>query len=221
MELPKIISLHDHAALQALRVKVKQSHKVGIVPFYHDENDIKFVLYAPVPQREGQHGKILPYQIARGTMQAQYEVNGELLWYDKGRHLTPKRAVWKQDEPYYHTALREAQEELGLHKEKVNQLYDCGWVPYQNPKGNIYGIYMFLAHINNAHVLDFPDPYACAARLDGVGYNTLAEMVELPPAESFGDARPFKKSYLAMLKVFENLIKSRKKPPIMEVSKLE
>ncbi len=209
MNKTNIIFLHDHEALKALRVNVKQSYKAGIVPFYIENGDVKFVLYAPVPQREGQHGTILPYQVARGTMQAQYDVEGELKWFDKGRHQAPNDAIWKQDEPYSDTALREAEEELGLPKDKVNRLYDCGWLPYQNPKGSIYGIYMFLAHIDGAHVLDFPDPYACAARLDGVTYKELIDMAALPPAENFGDARPFKPSYLVMLEVFEQVILSQ------------
>ena len=206
MNYKDIISLHEHAALAPLRVNAKHSYKAGIVPFYLDQGEVKFVLYAPVPQREGQHGNILPYQVARGTMQAQYDVSGTLKWFDKGRYQAPSDAQWKQDEPYYQTALREAEEELGLPQNKVNILYDCGWLPYQNPKGSIYSIYMFLAHIDGAHVLDFPDPYACAARLDGIEYHKLIQMAELPSAQSFNDPRPFKKSYLTMLEMFDTVI---------------
>jgi ADP-ribose pyrophosphatase YjhB (NUDIX family) len=206
MTLPCITSIEHHPALSGLRVQAQPSFKAGIVPFFVQDGDIKLVVYAPVPQREVQHGTMLPFQIARGTMQTAYRVGGLTQWFDKGRHTAPLNAEPLYDEPYVTTALREAHEELGLHEARIIHLYDCGWLPYQNPKGSTYNIYMFLAQITDASVLDMPDPYACAARLDGVNLTRLQALSVLPPATSYQEQRPFKASYMPMIEALYHTI---------------
>lgn len=206
MTTPKIISWQDAQTLNVMRFKAQRSHKAGILPFYFVGDELRMVVYAPVPQHEGEHGKILPYQLARGTIQAKYRLDGKEFWQDKGRRPPPKGSEWLEDEKPAITAMREAEEELGLKAADILTLYDCGWLPYQNPRGKVYNIAMFLARIPDPSVLAFPDPYASAARLDGVTLEDAKELARIPDAESSFDMRPFKPSYVTLLEALHGTV---------------
>jgi ADP-ribose pyrophosphatase YjhB (NUDIX family) len=206
MTHPEIISLEDATTLNVMRFNAPESHKAAILPFHFDGEKIRFVVYAPVPQHEGEHGKLLPYQIARGTMRSEYTLDGKTLWVDMGRKRPPEGAQWVRDETPAEAAMREAKEEVGLPPEAITTLYHCGRLPYQNPRGTVYSLHTFLARIPDASVLAFPDPYACAARLDGVTLSEAQELARIPEAETSFDTRPFKPSYLTLLEVLYDTV---------------
>jgi ADP-ribose pyrophosphatase YjhB (NUDIX family) len=181
-------------------------HKAAILPFYWDGNLPRFVVYAPVPQQDGEHGKLLPFQIARGTIRAEYRLGERVFWHDKGRGKPPENAQWLRDETPAETALREAEEEVGLPPEAITTLYDCGLLPYQNPRGSVYRLHMFMAQIPDASVLAFPDPYACAARLAGITIAQARLLAEIPEADTSFERRPFKPSYLTLLEALHNTV---------------
>ncbi len=203
MVLP-IISLYEAETLQLLRFPAPNAHKAAILPFYFDALGVPhYVVYAPVPQYEGEHEKQLPYQIARGTMQAEYRKGEASYMIDRGRELPQDYSVWVRDEPPAEAALREAEEELGLTGEHILTLYDCGLLPYQNPRGSVYSVHMFLAQIADASVLGQPDPYACAARLDGITL-TEAQIMTTQPDVS---GRLFKATYLTLLEALDATVR--------------
>ncbi len=206
IQSPPIISLKDAPTLTVMRFKAQESFKAGILPFYFVGDVPKLVVYAPVPQHEGENGKILPYQLARGTMQAKYTLDGKEFWHDKGRRKPPEGSEWVEDETPANAAMREAEEELGLPRSGIETLYECGWLPYQNPRGTVYNVCMFLAHIPDPSVLAFPDPYACAARLDGMTLEEAKELARIPEASTSFDTRPFKSSYLTLLEALHDTI---------------
>lgn len=207
MSLPETLSLEHASTLKVMRFNAQKSEKSAILPFYleHD-NTPRYILYAPVPQHEGEHGLILPYQIARGTIRAQYREGERLFWIDKGRRCAGAQAEWVRDESPVEAAVREAKEELGLPATGIETLYDCGRLPYQNPRGTVYSLFVFLARIQGPSVLDFPDPYACAARLNGATLAEAQELSKIPPEESSFDNRPFKASYLTLLEALHETV---------------
>jgi ADP-ribose pyrophosphatase YjhB (NUDIX family) len=206
MTQPEIIFLEAATTLNVMRFNAVSSHKAAILPFHFVDGDPRYVVYAPVPQHEGEHGKLLPYQIARGTMQAEYQLDGKVTWHDKGRGRAPERAQWVRDESPAEAALREAQEELGLPREGISTLYDCGKLPYQNPRGVVYSLHMFLARIPSPEALAFPDPYACAARLNAMTLSQARTLATIPEAETTFEMRPFKPSYLTLLEVLHETV---------------
>jgi ADP-ribose pyrophosphatase YjhB (NUDIX family) len=206
LPMPPVHSLTAATTLAFMRFPAPETHKAAILPFYWHASSPRFVVYAPVPQQEGEHGKLLPYQIARGTIRAQYRHAERVFWQDKGRGKPPEGAQWLRDETPAQAALREAQEEVGLPLEGITTLYDCGLLPYQNPRGSVYRLHMFLAHIPDATVLTFPDPYACAARLDGITIEQARTLAEIPQAETSFERRPFKPSYLTLLEALHDTV---------------
>ncbi|NET71385.1 MAG: NUDIX hydrolase [Sphaerospermopsis sp. SIO1G2] len=201
------ISLEDAETLKVMRFNAQKSQKAAILPFYKAADGTpRFTVYAPVPQHDGEHGRILPYQIARGTIRALYMIDGQEVWLDKGRRKVPDNATHIKDETPQEAAIREAQEELGLPSDGVIALYDCGYLPYENPRGAVYMLHVFLAHIADPAVLDFPDPYACAARLDSLTLEEAKELATIPEEASSFESRPFKPTYLTLLEALHDTI---------------
>ncbi len=205
------VCLRDAVSLARLRVSAKSGNKAAILPFYLDKHGVpRFVIYAPVPQRQGEHGRMLSYQIARGTMQALYRINDKEHWVDKGRNHVPGNPQWLKDESPDEAAMREAHEELGLLTEDILTLYDCGTLPYQNPRGIVYTLHTFIARITDASVLQTPDPYACAARLSNVTLQDCKDLAALNEAQTMiSDKRPFKQTYLPLMEALHNTIMER------------
>ena len=206
MTLPEIVSLETATTLNVMRFNAVSSHKAAILPFYFLQGDPRYVVYAPVPQHEGEHGKLLPYQIARGTIQSEYRLDGKPLLLDMGRGRAPEKAEWIRDESPAEAALREAREEVGLPTEGITKLYDCGKLPYQNPRGVVYSLRVFLAQIAGPQVLAFPDPYACAARLDAMTLEQARTLALIPESSTTFETRPFKPSYLTLLEALHETV---------------
>jgi hypothetical protein len=203
--LPPVISVKNADALKGLDYDASRCDKAAIIPFFMGEDGMpRFVVYAPVPQRDPDC--ILPYQIARGTMRSEYQVGEKTEWQDRGRGLPPEGAIWLQDEDPALAALREGEEELGLPSEQVERLYDCGVLAYENPQGEMYGLHVFLARIPHKDVLMQPDPAICAARLDDMTYSNAVELANIPEQEVTTEHRPFKDTYLQLLHTLENIV---------------
>jgi ADP-ribose pyrophosphatase YjhB (NUDIX family) len=204
----KIVNLNNANTLRLMRFNAMDSFKAGILPFFLDGNKTPhFILYAPVPQHDGEHGKILPYQIARGTIRSEYRLNDKTIWIDKGRNKSiPSGAIFMRDETPVEAALREAEEELGMPHNAPDVLYDCGELAYQNPKGVVYKLHMFLSHIKDASKLSHPDPYVCAARLNGITLEQAEELAKLPKEQATFESRPFKDTYLNLLRTLHDTI---------------
>jgi hypothetical protein len=202
-----IISLNNTKSLEFMRFKAVSSNKSAILPFFLDKNNVvHFIAYAPVPQHEGEHGRILPYQIARGTIRSEYRLGEKTIWQDKGRSKGISGATFVRDETPLEAALREGEEELGMPTQAVQTIYDCGELPYQNPKGVVYSLHMFLAKIEGANVLAEPDPYSCAARLNGVTLEQAENLAQIPISETSFETRPFKESYLTLLRALNDTV---------------
>ncbi len=202
-----IISLTKAKSLDFMRFNAINSNKSAILPFFmNDANIPHFIAYAPVPQHEGEHGRILPYQIARGTIKSEYKLGEKTIWQDKGRSKGLSGATLVRDETPLEAALREGEEELGMPLAAVQTIYDCGELPYQNPKGVVYSLHMFMAKINDASALAEPDPYSCAARLNGVTLEQAENLAQINPIETSFEIRPFKESYLTLLRALNDTI---------------
>ncbi len=206
MTSPEILSLENATTLNVMRFNAVGSHKAAILPFYFANDQPRYVVYAPVPQHEGEHGKLLPYQIARGTIQSEYRLDGKTFRQDIGRGRAPEKAEWMRDESPAEAALREAHEEVGLPGEHIRTLYDCGKLPYQNPRGVVYSLRVFLAHILGPQALAFPDPYACAARLDALTLEQARTLALIPERDTTFETRPFKPSYLTLLEALHETV---------------
>lgn len=96
--------------------------KVGILPYHTPENDeARYLLYRPLPKYD--FDEVLPYQLARGTVEAGEDV------------LT--------------TAKREAEEELGIREADVIRWVDAGEMEYRSPDGKRYPIHWYLAEVKH------------------------------------------------------------------------
>ncbi|TAF38771.1 MAG: NUDIX domain-containing protein [Alphaproteobacteria bacterium] len=203
---PLVQPLRHASSLRILHHDGEWSDKAAIVPFFMREGVPYFIVYAPVPQQEGEQDRILPFQLARGTIRAEYRHNNTTMWIDKGRKTPPDHMEWIRNETALEAALREAEEELGMIAESILAIYDCGHLPYKNPEGQTYSLHMFLARIPDASVLTHPDPYACAARHDGLSYMEAKQLASIPMEQASYQMRPFKGHYLPLLRALHDAI---------------
>ncbi len=132
-------SLIGHPALRTCAYTGdKPVIKAGLLPYMQNEEGVRFLLHRPKPVRNPQD--VLPFQIARGSREAVME--GEAV--ELRDHAEAIRLLEAGAEmiPAQQTALREAEEELGLPADAITCLYDCGVLAYKD-----YGIHCFMAQV--------------------------------------------------------------------------
>lgn len=121
--------------------------KAGILPFYRDaDGDIHFLLQRPKPTKEEDQGKIMPFQVARGSRTLRedsphYRVGEreEIRSQEEAVNLKIKETDLVDP---LEDALREGEEELGLPREAIQHVYACGAVDYKD-----YGIQLYAVDV--------------------------------------------------------------------------
>jgi hypothetical protein len=117
--------------------------KAGILPFYNniESGEIKYLIAKPKPVRNLSDS--VPFAIARGTRRVKSE-SGEMVDIRDEDTLAYAENNIDKIEPLWQTALAEAEEELGLIKDNITQIYDIGVLQYKD-----YGIHFFSCEVKN------------------------------------------------------------------------
>lgn len=149
----KPILLFDTEPLQLLRYSPEKVEKVGLLPFLKQDGVLKFLVAAPNPKND--KDALLPFAIARGTMQMDIDHKGERKTVDVGRW--EGEAVILSRETPEDAAVREGEEELGIRKQDIAQLYDCGVLRFTSATKGAYGIHFFLAEMQETLQLVAPE----------------------------------------------------------------
>lgn len=158
-------------------------NKVGLVPFCDDPNtgDRVYLLHKPKPKHNPQDD--IPFGLCRGTRRY---VEGDALIDARDVGMLSEAQI-KALEPYAHTAIQEAEEELGLLGLTKERLIELGPITYPSPNKTPYLIFWFATRIK--------DPQSIAKALDAEA--TL--WTRLQEAYAYSEAGRFKKGYIEVL----------------------
>lgn len=204
----------------------QEAKKAGIL-LYHinkETGNLEYLIVSPKPKLEEdiQKGYKVDFLIPRGSRDGtdkdrtinEVDIDTLLLEKEKTVELRDTDAIIKAQNsnrllPSYFTAVKEAEEELGLQHENIKRMSDMGVWEYHG-----YGMKVYLAEVND------PEQYARSTKdSDKVTWETLDTIKQMAdPAnktEATKDMRSFKEGYLPIVEVAEDYISRNKEisPP--------
>lgn len=182
------LDISFHTAFLPVRFQGAVAAKAGLLPFFRDATgEPQFLVAAPKPLRNPED--TLPYAIARGSRRVRLQGD---VWSDLRSAEAVGEAMQqgREIEAAYLTALAEGEEELGLPRSAIYQLYDGGILAYKD-----YGIHCFAAEISADTGLN-PAPDSASVR-----WVTLAEATEMAKENAFSRGYlPLLEAWLAALR---------------------
>lgn len=185
-----VLNISSYPAFLPVRFQGAVAAKAGLLPFYRNVGGaLHFLVAAPKAVRNPEDTP--PYAIARGSRRVRLPDGA---WSDLRSADAVGEAMQQghEIEPAYLTALDEGEEELGLPRAAVRQLYDGGILAYKD-----YGIHFFAAEIAEDTVLH---PARDSA---SVRWVTLAEAIEL------AEKNAFSRGYLPLLAAWSAALDGR------------
>ncbi len=181
-------NISSHPAFLPVRFHGNVAAKAGLLPFMRDAaGELRFLVAAPKPVRNPEDS--LPYAIARGSRRMKLS---DGTWSDvrSADDVAAALAGGLEMEPAQLTALAEGEEELGVPRAAIRQLYDGGILAYKD-----YGIHLFAAEISPDTMLRPARDSASVCRV------TLEQAAEMTRDNAFsGGYLPLLAAWSAALK---------------------
>ncbi|MCI5049538.1 MAG: hypothetical protein MRY32_04325 [Rickettsiales bacterium] len=175
-----------------------KTNKIGIVPYHSVGSGRAYLVHLPKPKNEGEEAQ-MKWGVARGTLRYRGD-DGQ--WQDIKYVDMLDDIPRHKIEEHWHTALHEAQEELGVTRQDLDlsSVEDHGMMDYASETKVPYPIHWFSVKTKAS----FTSQVAKERAIDSldIGFKTLDEIEAMVQSDSVPNAQ-FKAGYLPILKAID------------------